>query len=508
MSRVKLETTPRRSQLMRRVRQANTPAERAVRKILHDLGVGFRLHAKDLPGSPDIVNRSHRWAIFVHGCYWHAHENCSRWRLPKRNREFWAEKFEANRERDRRKMAELEELGYAVLVVWECEIQVEDQLRKRLGRWAERSRVDLVDLRFLRRKNRVHVSPAPQEIRAADIFCGCGGLSLGLREACSELDRRLVAVWAADSDLRALKVYRQNLHPLSDSDQPLETWLPGKLGYSLREPEGKLKELVGELDFLLAGPPCQGHSLLNNRTRHHDDRNQLYVKVGRFVDVVRPKNILIENVPTVVLDKDKSIHRTADHLRALGYFVDACVVDLSKIGVPQRRKRHILVASTFRKPCLETWLVTNNVGPRSVRWAIGDLEKSTENGLMNSTSVLTETNRRRVDYLFDHGVYDLPNNLRPECHQDGGHTYKSMYGRLAWNEPAQTITTGFGSPGQGRYVHPSLRRTLTPREAARLQFIPDSFDFSGVDYRSDLARMIGNAVPPKLSWIICRELMR
>jgi len=129
-----LKTTPERSRLMKRVRQAHTPPERAVRRILYDLGVRYRLHAKDLPGRPDIVNRSRRWAVFVHGCYWHAHEGCPRWRLPKRNRGFWAEKFEANRRRDRRKIAELEDLGFEVLVVWECETRDRDTLRERLVR--------------------------------------------------------------------------------------------------------------------------------------------------------------------------------------------------------------------------------------------------------------------------------------------------------------------------------------------------------------------------------------
>jgi DNA mismatch endonuclease (patch repair protein) len=120
---------------MKRVKQADTPPEKAVRRALSALGVRYRLNAKGLPGTPDIVNRARRWAIFVHGCYWHAHEGCPRWRLPKRNREFWAEKFEANRKRDRQKIDELENLGFTVLVVWQCELEVEVQLRERLDRW-------------------------------------------------------------------------------------------------------------------------------------------------------------------------------------------------------------------------------------------------------------------------------------------------------------------------------------------------------------------------------------
>ena len=370
------------------------------------------------------------------------------------------------------------------------------------------SLADQSDSTFLKRQGAIEISADAPTVRVADLFCGCGGLSLGAREACSQLDRRFVAVWAVDSDPRALKVYRRNFYPIYNSSRPLEGWLPGNPGEPPKHPEKKLQCLIGELDFLLAGPPCQGHSALNNRTRHKDERNRLYSKVGRFVEILEPQHVLIENVPAVVLDKDQSIHRTADHLHNLGYFIDACVVDLSKLGVPQRRKRHILVASRLRQPDLSNWLSASKSGVHTVRWAIGDLEHAGENGLMNAASALSEANRRRVDYLFEHGIYDLPNTERPRCHQNGNHSYKSMYGRLAWDEPAQTITTGFNSPGQGRFVHPSRRRTLTAREAARLQFFPDDFDFSDVRHRSILARMIGNAVPPKLSWIICRELLR
>jgi DNA (cytosine-5)-methyltransferase 1 len=103
-----------------------------------------------------------------------------------------------------------------------------------------------------------------------------------------------------------------------------------------------------------------------------------------------------------------------------------------------------------------------------------------------------------MEHLLQEKLYDLPNNLRPKCHQND-HSYKSMYGRLRWNLPAQTITSGFGSIGQGRYMHPTQPRALTAHEAARIQGFPDYFDFSPVGKRGDLATMVGNAVPPALS---------
>jgi DNA mismatch endonuclease, patch repair protein len=106
-----------------RIRQRDTAAELAVRRTLHSLGSRFRVNNRDLPGSPDIANRSRKWAIFVHGCFWHRHSGCVRATTPKRNRAFWVEKFDANMERDARVVTRLHERGFTVLTLWECEIE-------------------------------------------------------------------------------------------------------------------------------------------------------------------------------------------------------------------------------------------------------------------------------------------------------------------------------------------------------------------------------------------------
>lgn len=113
----------RRSEMMRRIRSEGTSPELTVRRYLHALGYRYRLHAKDLPGSPDIVFRSRRLAIFVHGCYWHRHPDCRLAYTPKSRTEFWEDKFRANVRRDRRTAAQLEELGWRILVVWECDVR-------------------------------------------------------------------------------------------------------------------------------------------------------------------------------------------------------------------------------------------------------------------------------------------------------------------------------------------------------------------------------------------------
>jgi DNA mismatch endonuclease (patch repair protein) len=124
---------------MSRQRQKDTRAEVLVRSLLHRLGHRFRARNRDLPGSPDAANRTRRWAVFVHGCYWHAHEGCPRHTVPRRNREFWMEKFAQNRARDRRVAAELRNRGYTVLTVWECEVEQPKTLERMLRRSLPRS---------------------------------------------------------------------------------------------------------------------------------------------------------------------------------------------------------------------------------------------------------------------------------------------------------------------------------------------------------------------------------
>lgn len=133
----RLKLDPATSKRLGEIRQTNTLAEIAVRKILHGMGLRFRVQNRDLPGSPDIANRSRRWAVFVHGCFWHSHPRCSRATVPKRNRWFWSAKFRANRDRDKRVMIELARAGYYVVVVWECQLK-----RPRVASYALRRLVD------------------------------------------------------------------------------------------------------------------------------------------------------------------------------------------------------------------------------------------------------------------------------------------------------------------------------------------------------------------------------
>ena len=360
------------------------------------------------------------------------------------------------------------------------------------------------DSEFLRRKERPNYELDTRAIRIVDLFSGCGGLTLGLAEAARELGRSVEIPLVIDNDAIAIDVFRDNFPDATAEQQTVESVFDGDLGARPTEAERSMLERVGEVDILAGGPPCQGHSDLNNHTRRRDPRNALYERMGRAAEILRPRLVVVENVPAVMKDADGVVGVTRAALEAAGYSVAHEVINLSTLGIPQKRRRHLLVAAP--KESIDPASLLAELGPacashavRTVRWAIVDLEDLENEEAFDCASAPSADNTARMKWLFEHGEYDLPNYERPNCHQNEDHTYKSMYGRLRWDEPAQTVTTGFGSMGQGRYVHPSRQRVITPHEAARLQSFPDFFRFSATGSRQAWARMIGNAVPPLLA---------
>lgn len=374
------------------------------------------------------------------------------------------------------------------------------------------------DRLLLRRQLRVTRTTSGSPIRVVDLFSGCGGMSLGVREACDALGLPFEVAGAFDIERAALDVYERNFA----TGRLLPTDLGLVLNKDLEAPpsdqEFALLDSVGATDFLVAGPPCQGHSNLNNTTRRNDPRNELYFRVARFAELASPRFVLVENVMTVTKDKSRVVTRTKDALREMGYAASEAVVDLWTIGVPQMRRRHLLFAylpnkGPFREnvESADAVALRYSVDPRTLKWAIEDLVDLGDSERADSMNVPCRPlpiTQKRIDYLFDHGLFDLPDTQRPDCHRLKEHSYQSVYGRLRWDRPAPTITGGFDTMGRGRFVHPELRRTLTPREAARIQGFPDYFDFSPVSARRTLAEMIGNAVPPKLSYIFALECLR
>jgi DNA (cytosine-5)-methyltransferase 1 len=371
-------------------------------------------------------------------------------------------------------------------------------------------------------------SAALPPLRSVDAFCGCGGLTLGAAQAAIATGRSLESVAAIDVDGDGLAVHQANFGTklvLHTNASSLVDWRVSGEGEASRfayEPEILDEDLaaeVGKIDIFLAGPPCQGHSNLNNKTRREDPRNLLYITAVALGVGLKAKSIVMENVPEVVNDKSDVVNTAKALLKASGYeWIDSGVLATDHLGGAQTRKRYFLIAS--RVAVSESDVHIKDVAkglkqePRPLSWAIGDLlrdfTKEISTTIMDTTPAMSAENASRIKHLFENDLYDLPDTERPDSHKNG-HTYPSVYGRMYWNKPSQTITTGFLTPGRGRHIHPIRPRVITPHEAARIQTFPDTFSFV-VDAavppsRTGLQKWIGDAVPPLLGYAATLPLM-
>lgn len=351
------------------------------------------------------------------------------------------------------------------------------------------------------------------QVRTLDLFCGPGGLALGFSQAAAELGFEVISEAALDGDEGAHRVYRSNHTTRTAATSAIGS---GLIDYQVRgmgerarfryDPEiidERFAHLPGSVDVVLAGPPCQGHSNLNNHTRRSDRRNELYLSVPAFAIATGASMVAIENVPAVIHDRQQVVATTERLLQDAGYHVETGRFFADRMGWPQTRQRFFLLARKDRAPLAPgvVQAALSEDGPRPIWWAISDLEDEPVDGLMTVPIDWSDENKRRIQWLFDNDEYNLPLFERPECHQDGT-TYNAVYGRLHQDKPAPTITSGFMTPGRGRYIHPTRMRTLTPREAARLQGFPDTYRFhpdeSKPSLKTQLTKWIGDAVPMPL----------
>jgi DNA (cytosine-5)-methyltransferase 1 len=355
------------------------------------------------------------------------------------------------------------------------------------------------------------------EITYIDLFSSVGGLSLGFEESVRALGMTPRPLLAADIDAGALAIHKFNhetacvVHESVSSLVDFKVVGQGEKAYFAFEPVAMgiaISELKNRVEVVLAGPPCQGHSTLNNYSRGNDPRNLLYLTVPAIAVALNIPIVIIENVPNVLNDSDNVVETTKSLLIKSGYEFTGAVLQAHQLGWPQTRKRYFLVATKGHSPVdlnvLSKYLQHEPLG---AGWALEDFSVSDENSsghIMSSVGEMSKLNQERIDWLFDNEAYELPNHIRPVCHQDG-HTYPSVYGRMSWDKPAPTLTTGYVSPGRGRFIHPSERRVLTPREAARLQGFPNWFDFSPFldqpSKRGQLAKWVGDAVPSILGYV-------
>lgn len=362
--------------------------------------------------------------------------------------------------------------------------------------------------------------PTADPLNVVDLFCGSGGFGMGASLAARTFGKRAVFRVIADADAPAMDAYARTMpvrRKISDSLATIVDYSVDRYGeiakfdYPPEVLHDDLSSEAGNVDLLIAGPPCQGHSNLNNHTRRDDPRNDLFVATAAIAVALQAKVVVIENVPSVVRSHGEVVRLARQLLESEGYAVDEQILRMDDLGGWQTRSRYFMIAALGCPPemihgCVEQWTKahspegTGKRRPLSALWAIEDLQDINGETVFDNPPVQGPDNIRRINYLFDKDLDDLPLSERPDCHKDGT-TYKSVYGRMFLDKPAPTITTGIGTPGQGRFIHPTRPRLITPHEAARVQCFPDGYGFlspKGSTSRKALAKWIGDAVPPLL----------
>jgi len=330
---------------------------------------------------------------------------------------------------------------------------------------------------------------------AIDLFSGCGGLTLGLKKA------RFWVVGAVELNRLAVETYRKNHPDVTVWESDIRTLNP----YSLRD-QLELKE--GELALLAGCPPCQGFSRLrtkNGAFAVDDPRNDLLFEYVRFVRAFRPRALMMENVPW--LADDSRFLKFCKRIKALGYKYEHLILNAADYGVPQRRKRLIFLAGL--KGNIPFALPSRKC--RTVRSAIGNLPAAGNSG--DALHDFLPQHQPRILNIIRSIPKDggsrtsLPKALWLECHRHSACGFKDVYGRMAWDNVAPTITSGCFNPSKGRFLHPEEDRAITLREAAILQGFPPKYIFP-IGNRSAAGIMIGNALPPPFITAHARVIMK
>ncbi|NLX26715.1 MAG: DNA cytosine methyltransferase [Lentisphaerae bacterium] len=318
---------------------------------------------------------------------------------------------------------------------------------------------------------------------AVDLFCGCGGLTVGLKRSGFRV------LGAVDVDPLSIKTYKANHRDVTLWEKDIRELDPQELADAL----GLEK---ASLDLLAGCPPCQGFSTmrtLNGAFTVDDPRNDLLLEFERFVEALRPRAVMMENVPG--LADDRRFDAFLRKLEKLGYLGDHRVLNAAEYGVPQRRRRLIYLAGLGMKiPFAE-----KAAKMKTVEEAIGGLPKAGRSG--DPVHDMPENRTPKVLKIIrlipkDGGSRrDLPEGFQLDCHKRCN-GFNDVYGRMAWKEVAPTITSGCFNPSKGRFLHPEENRAITMREAALLQGFPRRYKFPLTDNKCAVALMIGNALPP------------
>lgn len=319
---------------------------------------------------------------------------------------------------------------------------------------------------------------------AIDLFCGCGGLSLGLKKAGFRI------LGAFDIDPFSVETYKANHPEVMVFEKDIRD-----LNINLAKKKLNIKK--GDVDLIAGCPPCQGFSsirTLNGSRAIYDSRNNLIFEFLRFVEKLNPKAVMMENVPG--LAQDGCFSEFLEQIRILGYKGEWHIFNAANFGVPQRRRRLIYIGS--RKKSINFTSPLNK--KITVRDAIKALPFPGNSG--DPLHDLTEKRSPRIKKLIKKipkdggGRNNLPQNEQLKCHK-ACNGFKDIYGRMSWDDVSPTITGGCINPSKGRFLHPEQDRAITLREAALLQTFPNNYFFSLKKGKFRVANLIGNALPPE-----------
>lgn len=341
-----------------------------------------------------------------------------------------------------------------------------------------------------------------EPLTVIDLFAGCGGASLGFKQAGFEI------LAAVESDHIAASTYAVN-HPearLFVNDIRL---------LSAQDILDGAHSNVGRCTAVIGCPPCQGFSRHRLKCAgQNDPRNSLATVFAELVSTMLPTFFVFENVPGILKTSESPWYSAKDKLTDAGYVIAEGLINAVDYGVPQNRRRFaaigcrlsginvMLPLKTHRRPTdggdLPPW--------RTVRNAIGDLPplengQHSQDDLLHYAPIHRETTLRRFQCIPHDGGSrsSLPVEMQLNCHK-GYRGHLDVYGRLYWNRPANTLTGGCIQPSKGRFLHPDQDRAITLREAVRMQGFPDDYQFVG--NKQQIALQVGNALPPPMAFAI------
>lgn len=334
--------------------------------------------------------------------------------------------------------------------------------------------------------------------RGIDLFCGAGGMSLGFIRAGFDM------IFAVDNDPAAVETHCKNLGPHAYTADVYEL--------TKSSIEDQIHQSLDNLDVVVGGPPCQGFSV-QRRGSDEDVRNHLVLEYLRLVLEIKPKFFVMENVAGLESPRGRPfLKELYEKCGSNGYTLHRAKLTAAHFGVPQLRQRVVIVGERREVFPLFSFPEGSHKTPESwttVRSAIADLMSKTEHDLANHRADrLSPVNLERIRAITEgQGRDSLPEHLQLDCHRNNPtHRHLDVYGRMAWDAPSPTITARFDSFSRGRFGHPELDRTITLREGARLQSFPDDFVFHGS--KVQVAKQIGNAVPPLMAQAIAERILQ